>query len=67
MSRHAFIQMLPETQNRELGRAIDLAFDLVDKGGAVKRMETVWGTFSFSLCFYLPDMQSPIELSGVMC
>ena len=65
MSRHAFIRMLPETQNRDLGRAIDLAIDLVDKGGAVKRTESVWGRCAISLCFCLPDMEFPTELNGV--
>lgn len=44
ISRHAFIRMLPSTQNRDLGRVLDIAFDIVDQGGAVKSTETVWCT-----------------------
>ena len=49
MSRHAIIRLLPSTRTRDLGFALDLAFDLVDKGGVVKRTETVWGMCSISL------------------
>ena len=41
-SRHALLYMAASMDLRDLGRALDLAFKIVDRGGAIASTEIVW-------------------------